>query len=198
MSSPAAHRLIPRYLPILAIIACCTAVLFVTQQFSGNKIKKNRETASLAILKQLMPLPHSNNIFEDRKSIDALNSTVYRARSGTSSVGLVFMPLTAQGYSGPVQLAMGVSYAGEITAVRVTAHSETPGLGDAIDLEVSPWILQFNSRHLDEGNLRGWAVQEEGGEFDAISGATITSRNLVNKIRDTLQYYKINREELFK
>ncbi len=173
-------------------------MLFVVQQFSGNKIEKNRELASLAILKQLMPLPHSNNIFDDRKTLDDLSSTVYRARNGTSNVGLVFMPLIAEGYSGPVQLAMGISYAGEITAVRVTAHHETPGLGDAIDLEVSPWILQFNSRYLDEDNIQDWAVHEEGGKLDAISGATITSRNLINTIRDTLQYYKLNREELFK
>ncbi|MDX1353579.1 MAG: FMN-binding protein, partial [Thiomicrorhabdus sp.] len=65
-------------------------------------------------------------------------------------------------------------------------HTETPGLGDKIELSKSNWVLEFNGRNLREDNDPRWAVKKDGGDFDQFTGATITPRAVVGAIRNAL------------
>ncbi len=75
---------------------------------------------------------------------------------------------------------------GELTVypachLRPLFHLETPGLGDQIDTDKSDWLQQFILPLNTEKTLR---VDKDGGDIDAITGATITSRavsNLLNR-----------------
>ena len=67
-------------------------------------------------------------------------------------------------------------------AVRVTQHKETPGIGDGIDHRVSDWIFQFEQQSLARTE---WALKP-AGDFDALSGATITSRAMVGAVKEAL------------
>ena len=69
---------------------------------------------------------------------------------------------------------MGTDAKGAVSAVRVLAHKETPGLGDKIELKKSDWINSFVGKFLSHDNEANWAVKKDGGEFDAFTGATIT------------------------
>lgn len=100
------------------------------------------------------------------------------------------------GYSGPVELLVAVDPAGTILGVRVTAHSETPGLGDKIEIEKSDWILGFNGKNLENPPLRRWAVRKDGGDFDALTGATITPRAVVKGVRLGLERFEQDKDEL--
>ncbi|WP_303522530.1 RnfABCDGE type electron transport complex subunit G, partial [Staphylococcus pasteuri_A] len=82
--------------------------------------------------------------------------------------------LSAKGYAGPINLLVGVNAELSITGVRVLNHSETPGLGDKIELAKNPWILSFNDKSLANTTSKGWAVKKDGGEFDQFTGATTT------------------------
>ncbi|MEI8633249.1 RnfABCDGE type electron transport complex subunit G [Vibrio sp. PP-XX7] len=88
------------------------------------------------------------------------------------------------GYGGPIQYLMGVDLDGVIQGVRIISHSETPGLGDKIELAKSQWILSFNHRSLTNTPL--WAVKKDGGDFDQFSGATITPRSVVKGVHDAM------------
>jgi electron transport complex protein RnfG len=55
---------------------------------------------------------------------------VYRARKNGQPVALFATPVAPDGYSGPIQLLVGVYADGTLAGVRVLAHKETPGLGD--------------------------------------------------------------------
>jgi electron transport complex protein RnfG len=81
--------------------------------------------------------------------------------------------------------------------VRVLAHQETPGLGDAIDVARSNWILGFSGKSLGKPPLERWTVKKDGGGFDQFTGATITPRAVVRATRRFLQFFKLNRERLF-
>jgi Na+-translocating ferredoxin:NAD+ oxidoreductase subunit G len=83
------------------------------------------------------------------------------------------------GYSGRIRYLVSLGPDARIRAVRVLGHSETPGLGDRIELGKSSWLLQFAGRRSDDP---GWALATDGGDFDALSGATITSRAMVRGI----------------
>ena len=89
----------------------------------------------------------------------------------------VFMR-SARGYAGPIQLLIGVDAKGALTGVRAISHRETAGIGDAIDAEKSPWIRSFDGRSL--------ADVADGGSIDAISGASVTSRAVINGVHDAL------------
>jgi electron transport complex protein RnfG len=79
----------------------------------------------------------------------------------------------------------------------VTQHRETPGLGDAIERDRSNWIEGFTGRRLDAPVLANWRVRKDGGEFDAITGATVTPRAIVEAVRNTLIYFRDNSDSLF-
>ena len=110
-------------------------------------------------------------------------------------VAFILPALATDGYSGDIRFLVGIDRDSEITGVRVIEHRETPGLGDKIDIKKSDWILSFNGKALNNPQ-GGWAVQKDGGEFDAFTGATITPRAMVNRIKAVLDYYALHNIEL--
>lgn len=108
-------------------------------------------------------------------------TTLYRARKDGKPAALVFEAAAPDGYSGEIRLILAVQADGRLAAVRVTAHKETPGLGDYIDPKKDrnkqhPWIAQFSGRHLDDPPREKWRVKKDGGVFDQHVGATISAR----------------------
>ena len=101
----------------------------------------------------------------------------------------VVLPITAvQGYSGPIQLLLALDQQQRIVGVRAIEHRETPGLGDQIETRKSDWMLAFNGLRYDDLAPDDWAVQNDGGQFDSFTGATITPRAVVDALRETLAY----------
>jgi Na+-translocating ferredoxin:NAD+ oxidoreductase subunit G len=108
----------------------------------------------------------------------------------------IFVPIAPAGYNAPIRLLVGMSPQGVLTGVRVLSHRETPGLGDAIELRKSTWVLQFDGKHLGDPPSELWAVRKDDGAFDGLTGATITPRAVVRAVHDTLVYFERNRETL--
>ncbi len=98
--------------------------------------------------------------------------------------GMILETITLEGYSGSIELLVGIDADERIIAVGVTKHSETPGLGDKIERGKSAWINQFNGKSLDKSN---WNVKKDAGDFDSLSGATISSRAVVKAVEGVLQ-----------
>ena len=106
----------------------------------------------------------------------------------TEQLGVV-LPITAlQGYSGPIQLLLALDKQQRIVGVRAIEHRETPGLGDRIETRKSDWMLAFNGLRYDDLAPDDWAVQNDGGQFDSFTGATITPRAVVDALKETLAY----------
>lgn len=101
---------------------------------------------------------------------------------------VVLPVVTRRGYNGEIHLLVGIDGEQRITGVRVTQHQETPGLGDDIERRRSDWITAFDGLSLDALPPGGWAVTQDGGHFDAFTGATITPRAVVGAVHDALQY----------
>ena len=109
----------------------------------------------------------------------------------------VFATVAPHGYNASIDLLIGVAPIGTVTGVRVVRHRETQGLGDAIDLAKSDWMLQFDGKALTAPLPELWAIDQDEGEFDAISGATVTSRAVVAAVKNTLLYFERHRDELY-
>jgi len=80
----------------------------------------------------------------------------------------------------------------------VIKHTETPGLGDYIDIAKSQWIKLFDQESLTKTNSSNWTVTKNGGTFDYMAGATITPRAVIKAVNKALQYFKENKTVLLK
>src|SRR5690606_683614 len=99
-------------------------------------------------------------------------------------------------YTGPIRLIMSIDLKGAIVGLRVIEHKETPGLGDKIDIKKSNWVRLFEGRSLENTVEAAWAVKKDGGEFDQMTGATITPRAIVNAVYKGLQYFQSHQAEI--
>jgi len=122
---------------------------------------------------------------------------VFRARNKGKPVEAIFTAVAPDGYNGDIKLIIGINYDGVIKGVRVIDHHETPGLGDAIEMRHSHWVLSFNGRSLDNPTPSRWKVKKDGGYFDQFTGATITPRAVVKEVHKVLEYFKDNKESIF-
>lgn len=178
----------------------------VALTYSGTKdiITGNQRAALLANLTAVLPADHYDNPLSEtitRVIAPAFTGTrepmtVYHAYRGDRPVAIVAAVVAPDGYGGPIELLIGVYADGAVAGVRVLQHRETPGLGDAIEIDRSDWIRRFKSKSLGNPPLKAWKVQKDGGEFDQFTGATITPRAVVEAVRRFLVYFQIHRTQL--
>lgn len=149
-------------------------------------------------LDQVVPNEHyAGERMEDRVTVtdDAgATHTIHRGHAPDGSgVSAVAFEWRGQGYAGDIILLLGVDPDGTLLGVRTLRHSETPGLGDRIEVERDDWILAFTGRSLDDPPPDRWTVSGAGGDFDQFTGATITARAVVHAVRDGLTFFERHR-----
>ena len=182
-----------------------TTLVALTEYSTGSAIAENERQLLLRNLYALLPREKlDNDIATDTLQLPATpllgtdsTSLAYRARLGGEPVAVVFNSIAPNGYSGSIHLLVGVYVDGSLAGVRVVKHSETPGLGDAIDSRKSDWIRGFDGKSLTNPAANGWQVKRDGGEFDQLTGATITPRAVVRAVHNTLLYYRDNADMIF-
>ena len=76
-------------------------------------------------------------------------------------------------------MLVGVDIERQVTGVHVLAHRETPGLGDRIESSKTDWVRQFDGRSLGDPVAGNWKIKRDGGEFDQLTGASVTPRAVV-------------------
>ena len=81
-------------------------------------------------------------------------------------------------------MLLGIANDGRVLGVRVLSHGETPGLGDKIEPQKSDWLAQFQGQGITPDSA--WQVAPDGGDVDALTGATITSRAMLSALKKTL------------
>jgi len=182
-----------------------TTLVAFTQQNTLELIAANEKKVLLRNLYALIPSDQmDNDIALDTLQVTPSNllgtdseSIVYRARKQDEPVAVVFNTIAPGGYSGNIYLLIAVYDDGTLAGVRAVKHNETPGLGDAIEIRKSEWILGFDGKSLIDPIVDFWKVKRDGGHFDQITGATITPRAIVKAVKNTLDYYELNRKRLY-
>lgn len=96
--------------------------------------------------------------------------TAYKAYMGGALVGVAIQSFTTTGFGGDVKIMVGFSPSGVINKIVVLEHKETPGLGDKMS---TSWNTQFDGKNPETFKL---SVKKDGGDVDAITAATISSR----------------------
>lgn len=188
---------------LAAIAAICTALVAITFELTDDRIEMNAQAwLEQSLLPVLAGVSFDSGIGENRLEISTPHelpgnddAIIYRVYDGDSPAAALFVVSARDGYSGPIRLLLGLDADGIVTGLSVLEHRETPGLGDGI--ESRNWQEQFVGRSLENPVGSGWNISEDGGEFDALTGASVTPRAVVKAVRETLEYYAANRGVIF-
>jgi len=199
-AEPAYRKRLGYQAGLLGGFALLSAALLIIGNLSTHAVigKRLDEDLSSSLERVVPAALYENNLLENPlQIIDAQGRavTVYRGIRD-SQVSAVAYRVIGYGYSGEIELIMGLDSDGKILGVRVLSHAETPGLGDKIEEGKSSWILGFNGRSLDNTSSRQWHVKKDGGDFDQFTGATITPRGVVKAVHEGLDLFRQHRGEL--
>ena len=190
------------FLVIIAIAAA--ALLSWTDDLTRERIADNELAQRLAALRAVLPAtgydnePHLDAVFITSPELLGASKPlpVYRARRNGVPVAVVLTAIAPNGYSGAIHLLVGIGVDASVIAVRVTAHTETPGLGDRIEVNKADWIDRFNGMQTTDPLASAWVLDKDGGDFDHITGATVTSHAVVSAVRNAVIYFDAHRQEL--
>ena len=187
-----------------------TGLMAVTYNATQPMIEASAQAEKLKLINDVLPpASYDNDLLADAIDLPpqkALGlddaSKLYRARKNGQPVALVLETAAPDGYSGRIGLVLAVSADGHLSAVRVTGHKETPGLGDYIDPKkdknkANPWITQFNNQSHELAEDGRWKVTKDGGRFVYHTGATISARAVTNATGRALVWASERREKLF-
>lgn len=190
----------------LAIIgAICTTLVALTYQTTEQRIEDNEKAwlerslepalsgiaydSGISDSKITLPPPHGLPGSED--------ALIYRVYTKGEPVAALFVVSARDGYSGPIRLLVGIETTGRLTGIHVLEHSETPGLGDGVETAKSDWARQFTGRSLLDPEPEGWQIKTDGGQFDQLTGASVTPRAIVKAVKETLLYFDRHRDQVF-
>ena len=182
----------------LAFFACVSVIFVVgTYYFVRDQIAKNDEMILLKSINQIISSERYDNdlvetaiLLKTTQSKLENDAKVFLATKDGIAVASVFEITTLRGY-GVITMLIGINTKDQTLAgVRVVRHTETPGLGDKIEIKKSDWITTFDGKSLKNPKLSAWFVKKDGGEFDQFTGATITPRAIVNTTKSVLLYAK--------
>ncbi|MEY4920826.1 MAG: hypothetical protein RLZZ564_354 [Pseudomonadota bacterium] len=188
---------------IFSLVA--SAALSISYFLTKTPIEESDARAKRMFLNQVVPSNlYDNNLVKDTISVEPnplignkKNIDIFRAKKNNQVIAVIIETIAPDGYSGEIKTLVGVDQKDKILGVRVITHKETPGLGDYIEVDKSHWIKNFNLKSLDEMGEKEWAVKKDGGDFDYVSGATITSRAVIKSTYKSLLYVKENKKRLF-
>jgi electron transport complex protein RnfG len=187
---------------IITLLICVGAGLTITLQHgtSARIIAAREEAQAQAFLSILPPDSFDNHPLQhpltlpERTPATQTVIAAYLATLTDQPSAILFHSQT-QGYSGTIELLIGVSTTGKLIGVKVLKQNETPGLGARIATEQG-WLASFLGKSMSEPAESGWALKKDNGQFDQIAGATITSRATVSAIHETLRFFDTYRTQL--
>jgi electron transport complex protein RnfG len=190
---------IPRLVLVLTLItAGAGLILSLVEAVTREPIAEQRRQEMLRALQAVLP-PADNSpdedtvelvIGQDKRGRDVIRK-FFRGRKEGQLNGLAFKVVAPDGYSGNIDVMVGIDPAGTVFGIEILSHNETPGLGDKIAFP--EYKKTFAGKNLDNAD---WRVKKDGGEFDQITGATISPRAVVGAVRKGLEFYRDNKSDV--
>ena len=144
----------------------CSAVLGVAYAVTLEPVKAAQVAKTNKAIAQVLPEFADDNVAEQSVTVEGVEYTYYHPSSGYAVISVV------NGFGGALSVMVGITEDGKVYNTSVISHSETPGLGAKCQSDEG-FLVQF--RGLDPASAR-LAVTKDGGDIDAITASTITSR----------------------
>ena len=161
-------------LTLLAITAVVAAALAGVNAITAPIIAAANEAKTQEAIEMVLPGGGTEIDFADTTG---LVTTVYKGESGYA------VQVAPSGFDGTIDMMVGIDSEGNVLGISIINHTETAGLGAVAAAKTSAgeaFRSQFAGR---SGQV---AVSKDGGELDAITGATITSRAICDGVNAAL------------
>ena len=148
-----------------------------------SRVLDNQAAHALQILKTVVPRDKIEIILQPGPK------PFYNLYDADQWAGVLFGVSTEQGYNGRIDAWLAVGLQKEILGLQTTYHQETPGLGDFINPSAR-WNHQFRGQPLARLSLE---LKLDGGDFDHVTGATVTSRAYTRMLQSGLDHPAVAR-----
>lgn len=170
-------------LSLTVICLAAGAILAGVNLYTAGPIAEAKAAALQNAIREVVPA-FDNNPTEDAYmavTADGDSVKIYPATNAGEFVGAAVESNTKKGFSGEIRVIVGFDASGKLYNYSVLQHAETPGLG----AKMQDWFRADKNkqsvlgRTLADGELK---VTKDGGDVDAITAATITSRAFLNAV----------------
>lgn len=172
---------------IVITLAAGLSLGFVNEITAGPKAAA-KLAKKINALKLVLPEFNNNPLDEAQLFSSELvkdSIEVYPATKDGQFVGAAVVGSSDKGFSGLIKLMVGFTPDGEIIDIVVLEQKETPGLGTKI--KEDSFKAQFRNKSPKNFDLK---VKKDGGEVDALTGATITTRAFGEAVQLAFDTYK--------
>jgi electron transport complex protein RnfG len=158
---------------LLVVCAVAGVALSGTNHFTFDRIREEKAANERRALKDVLPSASTFRQEKDYKvGLDEKNA----------AVGYV-LNVAAVGYSGKIEAIVGIDGQFNVTGVKVLSQTETPGLGAKIARDA--FLDQFKGRAAE-----AIVLKKDGGQIDAITAATISSRAITKAVKERVNGFK--------
>ena len=176
---------------LFTITLITSAGVGVVNRITEEPIARAKAAAVVEALNKVLP-PFETTV-TDSLTIDGLPITVYTATDAAGDVaGYAVQTATKTGSSGMIRMMVGFAPDGEVVNIDVLEQNETPGLGTKMADEDNPLLGSIRGKRLEtmrlvDGRL---AVVKDGGDVDALTAATISSRAYCDAVNRAWMAYR--------
>ena len=166
------------------IALVCALLLAVVNALTAKKIARVEAAKTAQAIARVLP-PFEGEPVDFEVEVGGKPYQVHKAMEADSTIGYA-IEVVSSGFGGPINMMVGFTAKGEICSTAVISHSETPGLGAKITDEGSRFRTQFAGK--DPADYRLF-VTKDGGDVDAITASTITSRAFTAAVANAYNVY---------
>jgi len=162
------RKIYPIMFVTLVVLISVTLLVF-TESFTSAELQARLQQQVEEELGSIFP-ELDDSVYDEE-------SEVYTLYSGEATIGYAFLAVGV-GYGGDIAVLVGLEDTETVRGIVILSHVETPGIGDRI--ENDDFLNQFIGLNINDISLR-----QDGGQVDALTAATISSRAVVDAIRET-------------
>ena len=181
--------LINMFVALFVICIVSGGVLGVVYNATKDPIAAAETAKKTKAIKNV--LPEFNELKETMvmSALEDVEIPFYLAYDADNNfIGAAVETFTNKGFSGNISLMVGILADGTLKNISVLQHAETPGLGSKM---TGPTFKdQFNGKKADSFNIK---VKKDGGDVDAITAATISSRAFCDAVNRALLTFENNK-----
>lgn len=156
---------------LFTITLIASAGVGAVNMITEEPIAAAKAQATTEAVANVLPAFENNEVQE--QEIDGMSIKVYTAMNASGVVGYAVESMTKNGFGGAIRMMVGFLPDGKIYNVNVLEQAETPGLGTKMCDEGNALISSIKDKDADEIKF---SVKKDGGELDALTAATISSR----------------------
>lgn len=173
-------------LVLAGIALVCSAAVGMVYKVTLDPITKAEELKVAQSIAAV--LPAFDKTVEEAITVDDKEFKLFTATNEAGEVvGYAFEAYTMNGFSGEIRLMVGFDTEGTISGIEVLKQAETPGLGALLANPDNVVRKSIEGRKAAELNL---AVKKDGGDVDALTAATISSRAYTEVVAAAFEAYK--------